>query len=81
MIPSIISLVGDLLRVVGKIFDWLYVRKMVDASKTADRLQGLQNQVEAAHEAVQRRIIVERAFADRPDRVRDDDGFRRADDE
>lgn len=81
MIASILSVIGGLFAAAGKLFDWLYVRKLVDAGRTAQQLQSLKDQVNAAQKAVAIRVAVERAFAADPDGVRDDDGFRRADDE
>lgn len=81
MITTILSLIGGLFRVAGKLFDWLYARQMIDAGRTADQLQNLKEQINAAQKAVEARIDVERDLAAHPDRVRDDDGFRRADDE
>lgn len=81
MISALISFIGGLFQVAGKIFDWLYAKRLVDAGRTAQQLESLKEQVEAAKNAVQKRIDIERDLAADPDRVRDDDGFRRADDE
>lgn len=81
MISALISFIGGLFQVAGKIFDWLYAKRLVDAGRTAQQLDSLKEQVEAAKNAVQKRIDIERDLAADPDRVRDDDGFRRADDE
>lgn len=81
MIAAILSIVGGLFQVAGKIFDWLYAKRLVDAGRTAQQLESLKEQVDAAKKAVEARIAVERDIAAHPDRVRDDDGFRRADDE
>lgn len=81
MIAAILSLVGGLFSLAGKIFDWLYAKRLVDAGRTAQQLESLKEQVDAAKKAVDARIAVERDLAAHPDRVRDDDGFRRTDDE
>lgn len=81
MISALISFIGGLFQVAGKIFDWLYAKRLVDAGRTAQQLESLKEQVEAAKNAVQKRIDIERDLAADPDGVRDDDGFRRADDE
>ena len=81
MISAIISFIGGLFQVAGKIFDWLYAKRLVDAGRTAQQLESLKEQINAAQKAVEARVAVERSLAADPDRVRDDDGFRRADDE
>lgn len=81
MISAIISLISGLFLAAGKLFDWLYANRLVDAGRTARELESLKEQVNAAQKAVEARIAVERNLAANPDRVRDDDGFRRADDE
>ena len=47
MVAALISLVGGLFQVAGKLFDWLYARQMVDAGRTSDQLQALKEQVDA----------------------------------
>lgn len=81
MIAAIISFVSGLLSAAGKLFDWLYARSLVNAGRTAQQLESLKEQVNAAQKAVEARVSVERSIAANPDRVRDDDGFRRAGDE
>lgn len=81
MISALISIIGGLFQAVGRIFEWLYARRLVDAGRTAQQLESLKEQVDAAQKAVQARIDVERIVTSAPDRLRDDDGFRRADDE
>lgn len=81
VISAILYFVGGLFSIAGKIFEWMYARRLVDAGRTAQQLESLKEQVDAAKKAVDARIAVERDLAAHPDRVRDDDGFRRADDE
>lgn len=80
MISIILNAISGLFWAAGKLFDWLYANRLVDAGRTAHRLENLQEQVNAAQKAVEARIAAERASAMEPDRVRDDDGFRRPDD-
>jgi hypothetical protein len=80
VISAILSFISGLFQVAGKIFDWLYAKRLVDAGRTAQQLESLKEQVNAAQKAVQARLAVERDLAANPDGVRDDDGFRRADD-
>lgn len=79
MITTILSLIGGLFTLAGKIFDWLYSQQLVDAGKTAQQLADLKGQVDAAHKAVVARLAVEHDSVTKPDSVSDDDGFRRLD--
>ncbi len=73
------ALVGSLFQVAGKLFDWLYARKLADAGKAAQQVEDLKGQIDAAHTALQARLAVERERELNPNGVRDDDGFRRPD--
>lgn len=76
----IISLIGGLITLAGKIFDYLNARQMVDLAKTAQQLDALKAQVDAAHQSVKIREAVRSALASNPDSIlRDDDGFKRPD--
>lgn len=52
MIPTALSMLMALFSAVGKIFEWLYARKLTDAGKVQAKLDALQQQVEAAKIAV-----------------------------
>lgn len=67
MIPSAISMLMALFSAVGKIFEWLYARKLTDAGQVQAKLEALQKQVEAARIAVaareaQRAVDLQRAI-------------------
>lgn len=79
MIPAILSFLGALFSVAGKLFDWLNSQRLVDLGKTAQQLESLKGQVDAAHRSVKIRLAVERAFINDPDSVPNDDGFKRPD--
>lgn len=79
MIYAILALIGSLFSAAGKMFDWLYARKLVDAGKAAQQVEDLKGQVDAAHKALQARLDVERQQQLNPDGVRVDDGFKRPD--
>lgn len=76
MIYAILALIGSLFQVAGKMFDWLYARKLVDAGKAAQKVEDLKGQIDAAHKALQARLAVEREQQLNPDGVHDDDGFK-----
>lgn len=77
MIPAIIAFLGQLFGLVGKVFDWLNARQLVDLGKTREQLESLKAQVDAAHRAVLVREAVREHIATHPDWMSDDDPFRR----
>ena len=77
MISTILTIIGGLFTLAGKIFDLLYARQMVDAGKTAQQVADLQKQVEAAHAALQAKAAVDADIAVHGERVPDDDPFLR----
>lgn len=79
MIYAALATIGALFQALGKLFDWLYARKLVDAGKTAQKLEDLKGQIDAAQSALQARLDIERQQQLNPDRVHDDDGFKRPD--
>jgi len=79
MVATILSLIGALFTLAGKVFDWLNSQQLIDVGKTAQQVQDLKGQVDAAHEALQSRLAVERDSINKPDSVSVDDGFKRPD--
>ena len=61
MILAILSVVSGLFSAAGKIFEWLYAVKMVDAGRVQERLDALNNQVRDAQIAVAAREAVRAA--------------------
>lgn len=79
MIYAILTIIGSLFSAASKLFDWLYANKLIDAGKTAQQISDLKAQVDAAHQAIQARLAVERERELNPIGVHDDDGFKRPD--
>lgn len=79
MIYAILSIIGSLFTAAGKLFDWLYANKLIDAGKTAQQVEDLKGRVDAAHKALQARLAIERERELNPSGVHDDDGFKRPD--
>lgn len=77
MIQTILSLIGGLFVLAGKIFDFLYARQLVDAGRTAQQLEDLKGQVDAAHKAVTAKAAIDADIAANGERVPDDDPFLR----
>lgn len=61
MILAILSAVSALFSAAGKIFEWLYAIKMVDAGRVQERLDALNIQVRDAQIAVAAREAVRAA--------------------
>jgi len=77
VIYAILTIIGSLFQAAGKMFDWLYAKKLVDAGKTQQQVADLKAQIDAAHKALEARLAVERERELNPNGVRDDDGFKR----
>lgn len=80
MITAIISLISGLFAVAGKLFDWLYAKQLIDAGKTAQQLDNLKGQIDAAQKAI---ALREKARSDaelNPSSILQPDEFTRPDD-
>lgn len=80
MITVVLNLISALFMGAGKIFEWLYARQLVDAGKTAQQLDDLRGQVDAAKRAVELREKARRAAQLDPGGIMSDDEFVRPDD-
>lgn len=64
MIGAILSLISGLFALAGKIFEFLYAQKLIDAGKTSQQLEDLKGQIDAAQEAIAireaQRVAIER---------------------
>lgn len=79
MISIILSIISSLFSAAGRMFDWLYAKQMIDAGKTAQQVEDLRKQIDAAHKALQARIVLEQSIDNKPDSLFDDDNFKRPD--
>lgn len=77
MIPSLISLLTVLLGAVGKLFEWLYAKQLVDAGRTEQQLDNLRHEVTQAQIAVAAREAIRAATVRDPDSLPTDDPFLR----
>ncbi len=79
MITAIISLIGAIFTVAGKLFDWLYARQLIDAGKTAQQLDNLKGQIDAAQKAITLREEARRNAELNPSSILQPDEFTRPD--
>ena len=79
MITAIISLIGAIFSVAGKLFDWLYARQLIDAGKTAQQLDNLKGQIDAAQKAIALREKARRDAELNPTGILQPDEFTRPD--
>lgn len=61
MISGILSAIGGLFWAAGKLFEWLYARRLVDAGRVQEKLDALNIQVRNAQIAVAAREAVRAA--------------------
>ena len=61
MIVAILTAISGLFTAAGKLFEWLYAAKLVDAGRVQERLDALNNQVRDAQIAVAARESVRAA--------------------
>lgn len=80
MMVFILQLVGGLFSLAGKIFDYLNQKQMVDLAKTAQQLENLKAQVDAAHQSVTIREAVKSALERDPSSILSVDQFTRPND-
>ena len=74
---QILSLIGGLLALAGKIFEFLYAQKLVDAGKTSQQLEDLKGRINAAQEAIALREKARAAAELNPSGVMQPDDFTR----
>ena len=80
MISAIISLISGLFAVAGKIFEWLYAKQLIDAGKTAQQLDDLKGQIDAAQKAIALREKARRDAELNPSSILQPDEFTRPND-
>jgi len=79
MITVILNLIGGLFTLAGKVFEFMYAQKLIDAGKTAQQLDNLRGQVDAARKAVELREKARIAAELNPSSVMQPDDFTRPD--
>jgi hypothetical protein len=80
MITAIISLISGLFAVAGKIFEFMYAQKLIDAGKTAQQLDDLKGQIDAAQKAIALREKARRDAELNPSSIMQPDEFTRPED-
>lgn len=80
MITAIISLISGLFAVAGKIFEFMYAQKLIDAGKTSQQLDDLKGQIDAAQKAIALREEARRDAELNSSSIMQPDEFTRPDD-
>ena len=77
MIVAILTALGGLFSVAGKLFEWLYAVKMVDAGRVQEKLDSLNQQVRDAQIAVAARESIRAATVRDGESINERDPFLR----
>ena len=80
MITTILTLISGLFSVAGKIFEFMYAQKLIDAGKTAQQLDDLKGQIDAAQKAIALREEARRTAELNSSSIMQSDEFTRSDD-
>lgn len=80
MITVILSLIGGLFSLAGKIFEFMYAQKLIDAGKTSQQLDDLKGQIDAAQKAIALREKARRDAEFNPSSIMQPDEFTRPED-
>jgi hypothetical protein len=80
MITLILTLISGLFTFAGKVFEFMYAQKLIDAGKTAQQLDDLKGQIDAAQKAIALREKARRDAELNPSGVMQPDGFTRSED-
>jgi len=80
MITVILSLIGGLFSLAGKIFEFMYAQKLIDAGKTSQQLDDLKGQINAAQKAIALREKARRDAELNSSSIMQPDEFTRPDD-
>jgi uncharacterized protein (DUF3084 family) len=79
MISLILTIISGLFSAAGKLFEFMYAQKLVDAGKTSQQLEDLKGQIHAAQEAIALREKARAAAELNPSGILQPDQFTRPD--
>ena len=77
MITAIISFISGLFSLAGKVFEFMYAQKLIDAGKTSQQLENLKGQIDAAQKAIASREKARRDAELNPNGIMQPDEFTR----
>jgi len=52
MFTNLITIISGLFTLAGKVFEFMYAQKLIDAGKTSQQLDDLKGQIDAAQKAI-----------------------------
>jgi hypothetical protein len=79
MITVILNFIGGLFSLAGKVFEFMYAQKLIDAGKTSQQLDDLKGQIDAAQKAIAFREKARRDVELNPNSLMQPDEFTRPD--
>jgi len=80
MFTNLITIISGLFTLAGKVFEFMYAQKLIDAGKTAQQLDDLKGQIDAAQKAIALREEARRTAELNHSSVMQSDEFTRSDD-
>jgi hypothetical protein len=80
MFTNLITIISGLFTLAGKVFEFMYAQKLIDAGKTSQQLDDLKGQIDAAQKAIALREEARRTAELNPTSVMQSDEFTRPED-
>jgi hypothetical protein len=76
----LITIISGLFTLAGKVFEFMYAQKLIDAGKTSQQLDDLKGQIDAAQKAIALREEARRTAELNASSIMQSDEFTRSDD-
>lgn len=80
MFTNLLTIISGLFTLAGKIFEFMYAQKLIDAGKTSQQLDDLKGQIDAAQKAIALREKARRDAELNLSSIMQSDEFTRPDD-
>jgi hypothetical protein len=80
MFTNLITIISGLFTLAGKVFEFMYAQKLIDAGKTSQQLDDLKGQIDAAQKAIALREEARRTAELNPSSIMQPDEFTRPED-
>jgi len=80
MFTNLITIISGLFTLAGKVFEFMYAQKLIDAGKTSQQLDDLKGQIDAAQKAIALREEARRTAELNASSIMQSDEFTRPED-